>query len=375
MKDKRTQPAQTPRDCGPGERYANPWFGPRQRSGGAFRAIGLLLRALCASVVLFSAGCPLAAQVVEVPTVAPDGQSPLRPASFPESPADVFRSPGQTEPPAQISPPVKAESPSEARPGMFQKAIFDATWLGRMGSSGMGMYDLELKTVLALPAPTPDSPLLITPGFAVHYMDGPDDVEMPPRLYDAYCQFRWLHRFSPELGVDLAVAPGVFSDFEQSSSEAFRMTGHGAAAWTWSETTKVVFGAGYFNRLDVKVLPIGGLIWTPSEDVSFEMLFPQPRLAWRIYWTGQYTWEIQDWVYFAAEFGGGTWAIAREGSEPDLVDITDYRLIAGFERKRFRALATRFEIGYVFGRKITYRNGDPEFDPSNTVMVRAGLRY
>jgi hypothetical protein len=315
------------------------------------------------------------AQVVPLPTTAAEGQFPVRPASNPDSLANVFPAPGEITSPPQISPPVKAEAPSEARSGMFQKLIFDSTSLPRSGSGGLGIDDLELKTVLALPCPTPDSPLLITPGFAVHYLDPPENMELPSRLYDTYCQFRWLHRFSPALGVDLAVTPGVQSDFEQSSSEGFRMTGHGAAAWTWSETTKLVFGAGYFNRLEVKVLPIGGLIWTPNEDVNFELLFPQPRLAWRIYWTGQFAQAVQDWVYVAAEFGGGTWAFARENSPPDLIDISDYRLIAGFERKRHHALSARLEIGYVFGRKVKFRDGDPEFDPSNTVMIRGGLRY
>jgi len=49
---------------------------------------------------------------------------------------------------------------------------------------------------------------------------------------------------------------------------------------------------------------------------------------------------------------------------------------AGVERKSIDYLVgMRAEIGYVFGRKIEYRNGTPGFDPSDTLMVRAGFFY
>jgi hypothetical protein len=330
---------------------------------------------IAAAVVLILFQRSLQAQVVPLPAVTDAGSYPVRQVSAPDSMANVFPSPGELAAPSQISPPAKEEALSEARSGMFQKLIYDSTALPKIGGDGLGMSDLGIKMVLALPCPTPDSPLLITPGFTLHDLDGPSGAIVPSRLYDSYCQFRWLHRFSPALGVDLAITPGVQSDFEQSSSEAVRLTGHGAAAWGWSETTKIVFGVGYFNRLNVKALPIGGLIWTPDEDTNFELLFPQPRLARRIYWTGQYTKTTQDWVYLSAEFGGGTWAFARPGRQPDLIDITDYRLILGFERKRHHALSANLEVGYVFGRKVQYRDDPVQIDPSDTLMIRAGLRY
>jgi hypothetical protein len=331
---------------------------------------------LLAAALLTVTSISPAQEVVPLPPVEPARpEYPARLASHPDSPAGVWQGPVDNDPPPEFSPPIKQETPSGARAGMFQKAMFDATWLARTGEGGLGMTDLELKSVLALPCPTIDWPMLITPGFAVHYTDGPANVAMPARLYDAYIQFRWLHRFSPEWATDVSLTPSVFSDFEQSSSDGFRLTGHAAAAWTWTPATKVVFGVGYFNRLHVKVLPIGGLIWTPDEDTAFDLLFPQPKLARRIYWTGQTTKEVQDWVYLSAEFGGGTWAIAREGAEPDLLDITDYRLIVGMERKVAGGLEARVEIGYVFGRRVQYRNGDPEFEPNDTVLLRGGVKY
>ena len=32
---------------------------------------------------------------------------------------------------------------------------------------------------------------------------------MPPRVYDAYGQLRWMYRLRPNLGIDLAVTPAL----------------------------------------------------------------------------------------------------------------------------------------------------------------------
>ena len=197
----------------------------------------------------------------------------------------------------------------------------------------MGDNDLELKGIFALPCPTINSPLVITPGFGVQYLQG------PAKRRFAAAAARRLRRLPLALASDAAVGTrpghyaGHFSDFEQASSKAFRLTGHGAAAWTWNETTKFVLGAAYLDRPDVELIPIGGVIWTPNDEVTFDLVFPHPKISRRIYWGGQYDDKTQDWVYIAGEFTGDAWAIRRSDGSDDLVVLSDYRVILGLERK------------------------------------------
>ena len=209
--------------------------------------------------------------------------------------------------------PAAADLPHGTRPGVFQKLLFEASWLPRGSSSGdgFGFDSLELKTVLGLPCPTRAFPLLITPGFAVHYLAGPNSVALPPEVYDAYTEFRWLGHLTPLWGFDVAVTPDVASDFRQDSSHALRITGHGIAAWTWTPTLTLVLGADYLDRTDVPLLPVAGVVWTPNDDTKFELVFPQPKISRRVYWSGIFNEDIQDWVYLGGELGGGTWAIRR----------------------------------------------------------------
>ena len=67
-----------------------------------------------------------------------------------------------------------------------------------------------------------ETPLLVTPGFAFNWLNGPlsdpADVprgpDLPPRLYDAYLDFAWYPRVNQWLGAELGVRTGVWSDFD-----------------------------------------------------------------------------------------------------------------------------------------------------------------
>ncbi|MEN6407281.1 MAG: hypothetical protein ABFC77_12515 [Thermoguttaceae bacterium] len=305
---------------------------------------------------------------VEPAIASPAGQL----VSHPNSSSEILQSPGGSD--IAASPSTTTAIPSDVRDGVFQKVLFDATWLAAGKSNGLGINDLELQTIFAVPCPKRESPLVMTPGFGVQYLQSPKNVDLPPRLYTSYLDFRWLSQVTPTVGLDLAITPGVYSDFEQSSDKAFRWTGHAAAAWTWTDNVKVVLGAAYLDRPDCGVLPIGGVIWTPSEDVKFDLVFPHPRISRRI-GGGSAADVSQDWVYVAGEFAGDAWAIRRSDGTDDQVVLSDYRLIVGVERKVRGGLSARVEAGYVFGRRIRYSSDTPEDWPADTVLLRGGLTY
>jgi hypothetical protein len=305
----------------------------------------------------------------------PDGTLPV--GEFPvqrlppvdAEPGDAQAAPGATAAEAAAS------LPPGARAGVFQKLLFEGSWLPRGGDSGFGFDTLELKMVLGLPCPSRAFPLLITPGFAVHYLDGPVAIALPPRLYDAYVEFRWLGHITPQLGYDLAVTPDEASDFVQPHGHALRITGHGIAAWTWSPTLTLVLGADYLDRTDVPLLPVAGLVWKPDDDTKFALVFPQPKISRRVYWAGIFNDDIQDWVYLGGELGGGTWAIRRADGTSDLVDYRDLRVFLGIERQAIGRLSPRLEIGYVFARKLDLSGAGTTDYPHDTVMVRGALSY
>jgi hypothetical protein len=221
-----------------------------------------------------------------------------------------------------------------------------------------------------------NSPLLLTPGFGATFVDevpGPLDPGLPAQLYDAWVQARWLTKIGERFGADLAVAPGWYSDFVNDTPQAFRITGHGFGAWEATDNLRVVAGVIYLDRYDVNLLPAGGLLWTPSDSQRHELIFPRPRLAWRVVDQPRAT----QWVYLAGEFGGNQWAVQRDNGADDVVVYHDYRLLVGWERRPADlGVNWRLETGWVTGRLVEYYLTDSaDYRPADTFVVRWGVWY
>ncbi len=274
------------------------------------------------------------------------------------------------------------KTPSDYRCGSFQKLSFVNTYLPRMGSNGFGLDDAELTSVWGVPFPNQDAPLVITPGIATHWLDGPSSLDIPAQLHDVYTEFRWLPKIGDRFRADVAVQPGYFSDWDGSSTRALRFTGHVSGIFDWTPTFQLVLGAAYLDRPDIQVLPIAGFIWKPDPDSEYRLVFPAPKIAWRV---GKSQligpalpdmWTIESWIYLGGELGGGTWAIRHRDGSSDLMSYSDWRVFLGMETKsRCFIPSTQIEIGYVFHRRIHLASIGEDVDVGNTLMVRAGLHY
>jgi hypothetical protein len=259
----------------------------------------------------------------------------------------------------------------------LQQAKFEVTWLAGDKGADFENLDLELSGTFSFPFYYAWAPLLLTPGFAVHFWDGPavgaGFPPLPSEVYDAYIDFGWRPQITPNFSLDLGVRPGLHSDFENYSREAIRIQGRALGIFSISPQTQIVAGVLYLDRVDVKLLPAGGLIWTPNEDTRYEILFPRPKLAQRISTIGNTDW----WAYIAGEFGGGSWEI-NTFSPPRLLDYNDLRVMVGLEWINFTGLRGYFEAGYVFDRELVLSRpfaGRTKFQPDDTFMLRAGIVY
>jgi len=266
--------------------------------------------------------------------------------------------------------------PPGTRDGVFQKMFFTGTWLPQLNGDSLGWGDLETGIVLGFPLLRRDTPLLVTPRFGVHLLDGPATPDLPAQVYDTSFEFRHLRKFGAgPWAMDVSVTLGYYSDFERNDSDAFRVTGYGLAVYESSPATKWVLGVAYLNRAGATVLPVGGVIYEPSPDMKWELVVPRPRVAWRmpggIPGSGD-----ERWFYVGGEFGGGIWSIERPVSKtPDLLTYRDFRVLLGWERKIIGGLSRRYEIGYVFGRELEFDSGTPNVSLDDTLFVRAGISY
>jgi hypothetical protein len=233
------------------------------------------------------------------------------------------------------------------------------------------LHEIDTFVMFAVPLPTREWPLLISPTFNMRLIDGPVAPDLPARLYEGYVDFLWLPKFSPRWTGIFGVAPSYYGDFEVDAEEAFRLTGKALARFDWTEQVQLMFGVLYLNRNDVRLLPAGGIIWMPSDSRRYELLFPKPKLAHRIMVGANF----EDWLYLGGEFGGNTYAIERVGGATDFVTLRDIRTYVGLERKLNGGAGYRIEIGYVFARLAEYESATPDIEPDDTAILRGGITF
>ncbi len=267
--------------------------------------------------------------------------------------------------------------PPGARNGFFQKAAFSATWLPQLDSTSLGWTDLRAEVVTALPFFTRENPIIITPSYTLHFLDGPTNVDLPPRLNDLAMDFHIFRVYMNHWIADFAVTPGIYADdYSFDSSEAWRVNGRAVGVYAPTIDLKWAFGVTYLDGGWSKVIPVAGVIYTPTDDVEYRLVFPTPRISWRLENYSPIPGRDERWVYVTMDYGNAAWAIQDQSGTEDVLASRDYQLIFGIERRLVGGVSHRLEIGYVFHRdiKVASISGN-DISMGDTLMLRAGVSY
>jgi len=245
----------------------------------------------------------------------------------------------------------------------------EATYVAQNGGiDGFGWTTVDLRSKFEFPAARM---LAIAPRFAWHGLDGPDSTDLPAQLYDLSLEAIISLPLAETLFLQTAISPSIFTDGQNSSSDAFRLPGRALVFWTASETLTLSAGVAYLDREDISWLPSVGLIYKPDSDLKVEMIIPRPRVAWKTWTDG----DQADWAYVAGELGGGSWGVQRASGQNDVATLGDYRLLLGWERLTEGSVDLRFEVGMAFNRSLKYVSGGGNRDLPGTGLVRFALTY
>ena len=306
---------------------------------------------------------------MQSPALFPQGSYPAYPGNpaYPSTPAVIPSFGGVTE-----------------KMQRFLDALrVDYVYVTPMGDKKFGTQDLDLSASFAFPfLYNEKTPIFVTPGFTFHWWDGPTSTNspptglfasLPPRVYDAYLDAAWNPQVTPWFGGELAFRIGVYSDFSKVTTESLRYTGRGLVVLTFTPAIQVKAGVFYLDRIRVKILPAGGIVWTPNSDVRFDILFPNPKIARRLTTIGNTEW----WLYARGEYGGGSWTVKphKAPGPMDQIDYNDIRFGVGLEFNRNAGIGGLIEIGTAFDRELLLRSTHAKYTPSTTFYFRAGLVY
>jgi hypothetical protein len=230
------------------------------------------------------------------------------------------------------------------------------------------MTELDLSAMFALPMPTRESPLLLTPKFATTFFDSKGWNET---FHTTGLAMRWIRPIAKDkLTLDLGFSMFYSGDFRVRAADALRFPAHAAGIWHFNPRTKIVLGVVYSDRRDgYNWFPMAGVIWTPHDDLSVELLIPRMRIAQRVRWFGSAAGDEQsDWLYTAFEFGSGSWGYEFDPSFSGRLEYRDVRLLLGYERRTRFGLTLGLEVGGMFDRNVSTQFGSTQ--PSDSVFLR-----
>jgi len=331
---------------------------PRRRSG---------LRA-----ALFAASIGLPSYTAAAPPApAAEPPEPTSPAVTPTAAqAEAIPEIDPPPPPTFVRPEQAARLPAAApSPVTRQKTTGRYTMIAGQGND-LGMDILDAETTVAV-FEMPGHKFTVSPSGGIVFVDGPIRTDLPPRLYTGQIEFKWFGQIATPVFCELALMPALFTDGDNTGSDALRLQGRGVGYLAFSEQTQAVLGATYLDREDVPILPVFGVIHSPKDGVKFELVFPRPRISERIS-SGEYG---ETWVYAQGELGGGSWAIERKNGRDDIASYRDYRLMFGLEQRNAPDWTAGIEAGYVFGRALEYESGRGDYDPDDTFLLRVALSH
>lgn len=310
--------------------------------------------------------------LVEPPRALPATESDVRFAYYDATTEDrTLVAPGELAPLPPAGNQRRFLPPPQGRDGMLQHLGFTKTLILGGAGDNIRFIDLVAKGTIAFPAPTTDSPLLITPAFTAHLLDGPTTVHLPERLYDTYLEFRWLNVLTPRFTLDLAFSPGIYGDYAFVNRKTWRYQARAVGVFTTSCTTQLVAGVAFIDRENIGFLPVAGFIWTPSEVWNVELVVPRPKISKQLSLTYKREWR----GYVAGEFGGNSYSILQTDGYQDIATYQDLRLLLGIERRKTGGRTLYWEAGYVFARKLEFASGTPSIDPGPTALLRSGAYY
>lgn len=271
--------------------------------------------------------------------------------------------------------PTESILPPGTRDGFFQKANLFATWMPQLEEDSVGVTGFDMNLVFGMPFPKRESPLLITPAYRVRFLDGPNFVDVPPRVHDAEVDFHHFRQLTDRWLFDGAVTLGMYADDHSfDTDDAFRISGRALGVYDFCcSDWKAVLGVVYLNRAGYSVIPAVGFTYDQG-DYKLDLLFPRPRVAWRLPGCVRPGYD-ERWVYLQGEFGGNRWAVQRVGGATDTLAYSDLRVMLGYERKLVGGVSRRWEVGYAFNRELEYETAATEFNLDDSLFLRGGLTY
>lgn len=176
-----------------------------------------------------------------------------------------------------------------------------------------------------------------------------------------------------DVGAFLYLRPGFYTEEHIGSSSFDMPITLGRIFVLQQDRLFLVVGAtGAGLRGEYPVLPIGGLIWKPSNRLAFYIVPPEPRVTYSV--------NKKLDVYAGAQLVGSSFRTDRDRNilprklSNAQVDYTEYRAGLGIDYHCGETMSLNVGGGYAFQRRFNFERAGEDFKSDPAPYVRVALR-
>lgn len=173
------------------------------------------------------------------------------------------------------------------------------------------------------------------------------------------------------VSMKLGITPSINTDFNGSlGSGAYQLDGRGMFIFQLDQYWSMVLGASYWDRVEDRVIPYGGLVYR-DDYWDVRLMYPETTIS---VFVGNEALGAK-WMYVRAEYHVEAYEVRTAGDGRDQVEFEDYRLMLGFRMDS--GMHEWFtEGGWIFDRTVDYSapaNGS--FVPEASFLLRTGFKF
>lgn len=265
-----------------------------------------------------------------------------------------------------------AQGPSPFRTGLHQSLDFE--WAPTIRVDGANTGNFEQYGV--------DYTLGYTGSFMPGWMytwnnefryrgyDGPNGTPgLPGSAFRFGFDFELESVAAGPISLKLGISPSLNTDLDASiDSDAFQLDGRGLILFQLSPAWTAVLGAGYWDRVDDRVIPYVGVVYR-DDFWQWKLMFPESEIS---LFVGNEALGSK-WIYVRAEYHVEAYHVRTGPGGRDNVELEDTRLMLGF-RMDGGTYQWFTEGGWIFDREVDFESSG-SFQPETGFLLRMGWKY
>jgi hypothetical protein len=203
----------------------------------------------------------------------------------------------------------------------------------------------------------------ITGNYEAQFFSGDGGLDLPDLLGAASVKGSYVWRNADGQAYRLSASPGLRSDLREITMDAFYVPFEFMAIQSFSPDVSGQIGVAVYPWLEELFDPRFGIRWAIDETLVLDLMYPESKLVFT---------PVEGWDLYAGAKVDNTpeWTI---DDRRDHILLDETRAYMGLNHPVAPGLRMMYQVGYVFNRKVDFKDIQGESDVDDAIYLSVGL--